>query len=83
DIEGTEFSSLELATHFKSIVSAGNSHLCFIVGSSCGVAATIKKAVKEKISFGKITLAHNLALVVLLEQIYRAFCIINNHPYHK
>ncbi len=57
------------------------SEISFIVGGSGGVS--VHDAADESMSFGKITLPHNLARVVLLEQIYRAFKISRGEPYHK
>lgn len=82
DIKGEEISSTQLSTlindkltHFSSIT--------FIIGSSNGVSENIKNLMNQKISFGKITMPHGLFRVVLLEQIYRSFKILNNESYHK
>ena len=81
-IEGKQFSSEEMAAYIeKQKLESGE--ITFIIGGSYGVSEEVKKAVKEKISFGKITLPHNLARVVLLEQIYRAFMINSGSTYHK
>lgn len=64
-----------------------NEHLSpditFIIGSSFGLSQKTKKAADKIVSFGRMTYPHRLMRVILLEQIYRAFCIINNSPYHK
>ena len=60
-----------------------SSTLTFIIGGSYGVSEEVKKRVDERLSFGKITLPHNLARVVALEQIYRAFMINGGGKYHK
>ncbi len=59
------------------------SKIIFIIGSSYGLADEIKRDANCKLSFGKITLPHQLARLVLSEQIYRAFTINNNMKYHK
>ncbi|HST10004.1 MAG TPA: 23S rRNA (pseudouridine(1915)-N(3))-methyltransferase RlmH, partial [Terriglobales bacterium] len=56
--------------------------LVFAVGPADGFSDTTRKAATASISLGKMTLAHELARVVLLEQVYRAFTILNGHPYH-
>ncbi len=81
-IEGREFSSPEFASEIEKI-SLSNSKIAFVIGGSFGLADKVKSLGKIKLSFGKITLPHQLARLVLTEQIYRAFSIINNSRYHK
>ena len=83
DIRGTETASEQLAKKMDAWMLAGQSHVVFVVGGSEGVAPHVKQRADERMSFGPITLPHNLARVVLLEQIYRAFKIIRGEPYHK
>lgn len=83
DIQGTETSSTQLARKLESLAVGGASHVAFIIGGSDGVTAAIRARADERLSFGPITLPHNLARVVLLEQLYRAFKIIRHEPYHK
>jgi len=81
-IEGKELSSPELADKISSI-SMEKSHITFIIGGSLGMSATVKKLGNLHLSFGKMTLPHQLMRVVLLEQIYRAFKINAKESYHK
>lgn len=81
-IEGNLVSSEELANKLSDI-SMNNSNITFIIGGSLGLCEKIKKLSNLQISFGRITLPHQLMRVVLLEQIYRAFKINNNENYHK
>ena len=81
-IEGTELSSEELAQKIEQI-SMQSSHITFVIGGSLGLCDDIKKSAKLQLSFGKMTLPHQLMRVVLSEQIYRAFKINNNESYHK
>ncbi|MEF2845708.1 MAG: 23S rRNA (pseudouridine(1915)-N(3))-methyltransferase RlmH [Eggerthellaceae bacterium] len=83
DIKGKETSSEGLAHMIETYALEGSSSINFIIGGSDGVATEIKNRATRRISFGPITLPHNLARVVLLEQIYRAFKIIRKEPYHK
>lgn len=83
DIKGRETSSEMLASKLETFALEGDSRISFIIGGSDGVTNEIKARASERISFGPITLPHNLARVVLLEQIYRAFKIIRKEPYHK
>lgn len=82
DIAGKQFSSEEFATLIEK-EKQNESVFTFVVGGSFGLDESIKKAVKLRLSFGKITLPHTLARVVLAEQIYRAFMINSNSAYHK
>ena len=83
DIVGKQASSEQLATKLETLAVSGVSHVVFIIGGSDGVTAAVKARSNERLSFGPITLPHNLARVVLLEQIYRAHKIIRHEPYHK
>lgn len=83
DIQGKETSSPGLSRKIDDLALSGTSHIVFIIGGSDGVTSDIKRSVNERVSFGPITLPHNLARVVLLEQIYRAFRISRGEPYHK
>ncbi|WP_288313271.1 23S rRNA (pseudouridine(1915)-N(3))-methyltransferase RlmH [uncultured Eubacterium sp.] len=82
-IEGTQFSSENFAKKIEATAVAGNSDITFIIGGSFGLSDEVKSLGKLKLSFGKLTLPHQLMRVVLLEQIYRAFSILNNSKYHK
>lgn len=81
-IEGRELSSEELAERVSRI-SMNTGHITFAIGGSLGLSDEVKKHSDFKLSFGKITLPHQLMRVVLLEQIYRAFKINANETYHK
>ena len=76
-IEGRELSSAQLAARVADF-SQQCSHLVFVIGGSYGLSPRVKAAGDLQLSFGKMTLPHQLARLVLLEQIYRA-CAINNH----
>lgn len=81
-IEGKQIDSVELSEMINSSIAKGE-ELTFVIGSSCGLDDSVKKAVNEKISFSKMTFPHTLARVMLFEQIYRAFTIISGSTYHK
>ncbi len=82
-IEGTQYSSEDFAKKIEATAVAGNGEITFIIGGSFGLSDEVKALGKLKLSFGKLTLPHQLMRVVLLEQIYRAFSILNNSKYHK
>lgn len=81
-IEGREYDSRAFSALIESI-SMNSSHICFVIGGSFGLSNEVKGLGKIKLSFGKITLPHQLARMVLLEQVYRGFSILNNSKYHK
>lgn len=83
DIDGTLHSSEDIAHFMGTCMNEGISHLVFIIGGSLGVSPTVRKCAQTRMSLGRITLPHNLARVVLVEQIYRSFRIMRNEPYHK
>ena len=82
-IEGKERTSEGIAARLDELALHGRSDLAFVIGGSDGVSDAVRARADETLSFGRITLPHNLARVVLLEQIYRAFKISRGEPYHK
>ena len=82
-IEGTQRSSEQLSRRLDALCLQGASDICFIIGGSEGADAAVYARANETLSFGPITLPHNLARVVVLEQLYRAIKISRNEPYHK
>ena len=82
-IKGSNFSSEELAEKIEGLTIQGYSNITFIIGGSLGLSDDVIKRSNLKLSFSKMTFPHQLMRVILLEQIYRSFRIINNEPYHK
>ena len=82
EIEGNSISSVELAEKIEKTFIT-NSNITFIIGSSLGLHSDIKNLSNYKLSFSKMTFPHQLFRIILLEQIYRCFKIINNETYHK
>lgn len=82
-IEGQQMSSEEFSKRLENISVNGFGEVTFIIGGSFGLSDDVKAQGKLKLSFGKLTLPHQLMRVILLEQIYRAFSITNNSKYHK
>ena len=82
EIEGKQMSSVEFATRLERI-QIENSNIVFIIGGSYGLSQSIKEKSKLHLSFSKMTFPHQLFRVILLEQIYRSYKIINNEKYHK
>lgn len=83
DKGGKTWSSREFSKTLEKWFNAGGSHIAFLIGGPDGLSeAAIEKA-QTKLSFGPMTWPHQLARVMLLEQLYRAFAIRERHPYHK
>ena len=82
DINGEILDSVTLSKKLNDLM-INNSNITFIIGGSFGVSDELKRMVDYKLSFSKLTFPHQLFRVVLLEQIYRCFKIINNEEYHK
>ena len=82
-IEGKMRSSEELAVRIEKLGIGGESHLTFVIGGSLGLAPAVLNRADEKLSFSPMTFPHQLMRVILLEQIYRSYRIINHEPYHK
>lgn len=82
-IEGKMKSSEQLADDLQSLMTYGRSKVAFVIGGSLGLHEDVMKRSDEKLSFSKMTLPHQLMKLVLVEQVYRAFRIIKNEPYHK
>lgn len=82
-INGKMKSSEEMAKDLESLMTYGTSKVAFVIGGSLGLHEDVLKRADEKLSFGKMTLPHQLMKLVLVEQIYRSFRIIKGEPYHK
>ena len=83
EIKGKQLSSEELAQKIKDITNDGNSELVFIIGSSSGLSINVSNRANFKLSMSKMTFLHQFARLLLVEQIYRSFKILNNETYHK
>lgn len=83
EIKGKQLSSEELAKKIKDITNEGISEVVFIIGSSCGLAKCVSDRANFKLSLSKMTFLHQFTRLILTEQIYRAFKILNNETYHK
>jgi 23S rRNA (pseudouridine1915-N3)-methyltransferase len=83
DSRGKQFSSEEFARFLGDYQDRNPLPLVFGVGAADGFTDAVREAAQHTISLGKFTLAHELARIVLLEQVYRAFTILKGHPYHS
>lgn len=82
-IEGKQFPSESFSKVIQDTTLKGFSDITFVIGGSLGLAPSVKKRANLLMSFGQLTLPHQLMRLVLIEQIYRAFMIQQGSPYHK
>lgn len=83
EILGKELSSEDFAEKINEITNNGISELVFVIGSSCGLSQSVSNRADFRMSMSKMTFLHQFARLILIEQIYRAFKIINGEKYHK
>lgn len=82
-INGKQYESTTFADQINQLGIQGKSNITFIIGGSLGLSNQVLKRADQEISFGKLTFPHQLMRLVLVEQVYRAFRIMNGHAYHK
>ena len=83
EIDGKMLSSEELADKINMLGIQGQSSVAFVIGGSIGLGREVLKHSDYALSFSKMTFPHQLMRVILLEQVYRSYRIINGEPYHK
>lgn len=83
EIGGKQLSSEELAEKIDKLGVQRTSHIIFIIGGSIGLGKEVLQKSNYALSFSKMTFPHQLMRVILLEQVYRSYRIINGEPYHK
>lgn len=83
DVQGTQMSSEAFAHKLDALMTGGAGVICFVIGGSLGLSAQVLKRADVRLSVSEMTLPHRLFRIVLLEQIFRAFKIMNGETYHK
>ncbi|ASF41344.1 23S rRNA (pseudouridine(1915)-N(3))-methyltransferase RlmH [Halobacillus halophilus] len=83
EIEAKQLTSEKLASHMDSLATYGKSKVAFVIGGSLGLSDEVLKRSDFSLSFSKMTFPHQLMRLMLVEQVYRAFKIMKNEPYHK
>ncbi|MDD6811695.1 MAG: 23S rRNA (pseudouridine(1915)-N(3))-methyltransferase RlmH [Lachnospiraceae bacterium] len=83
EIAGQTFNSVEFAQKIEKLSVRGVSHIQFVIGGSLGLHNKVSNRANLPVSFSRMTFPHQLMRVILLEQIYRSYRIINGEPYHK
>ena len=84
EIEGKQLSSEDFASHIKEIEQDGHyNEILFLIGGANGLDSNVRAMSDFKLSLSKMTFLHQESVMILIEQIYRAYKILNNEPYHK
>ncbi|MGF0033449.1 23S rRNA (pseudouridine(1915)-N(3))-methyltransferase RlmH [Bariatricus sp. SGI.154] len=83
EINGKQLSSEQLADKIETLGVQGTGHIIFVIGGSIGLGKEVMKRSDFALSFSKMTFPHQLMRVILLEQVYRSYRIMNGEPYHK
>ena len=82
DAQGKEFTSLQLADDMENILNRSLGNICFVIGGAYGFSNEVYTRANAKLSLSKLTFSHQIIRIIFMEQLYRAFTIINNAPYH-
>ena len=82
DDKGKEFTSLQFSSYIQGLMNQSYKSVYFVVGGAFGFSAAVYKRANAKVSLSKMTFSHQIIRVIFAEQLYRAFAIINNEPYH-
>ena len=82
-IDGRMTDSVGMSRRIERLGVSGKSNVAFVIGGSLGLSEQVLSRADEKLSFSKMTFPHQLMRVILLEQIYRSYRIMNHEPYHK
>ncbi|MDR2084529.1 MAG: 23S rRNA (pseudouridine(1915)-N(3))-methyltransferase RlmH [Bacteroidales bacterium] len=82
DENGNTFSSISFANELQKLMNTGRKRFVFLVGGPYGFSPEVFKRANMKISLSEMTFSHQIIRVIFLEQLYRAFTILNNEPYH-
>lgn len=82
-IEGEGVTSVEFASSLEEWVNSGGAAVTFVIGGSLGLSEEVLNRAQKKLSLSRMTFTHQLSRIILVEQLYRAFKIVNNEPYHK
>ena len=83
DLQGREVDSVSFSKLIQDINTYRASHIVFVIGGSLGVSGEVRKRADYRLKISEMTFPHNLARLIILEQIYRAYKIANNETYHK
>ncbi len=82
DDKGKEFTSVQFARYLETVFNQSVKNMCFVVGGAYGFSDAVYKRANAKLSLSKMTFSHQIVRAIFSEQLYRAFTIIRNEPYH-
>lgn len=82
DENGKEYTSVNFAAMLESLFNQSHKNICFVVGGAFGFSVEVYDRCNAKLSLSKMTYSHQIIRAIFAEQLYRAFTIINNEPYH-
>lgn len=83
DLDKKQMTSEEFSEYLSNKLESNGAHISFVIGGSYGLSDELKVRVNDSVSLSKLTFPHQLARLILLEQLFRAFKILNNETYHK
>lgn len=83
DEKGLEFTSMDYSVFLQKHMNAGVKNLCFVVGGAFGFSDEVYKKADQKVALSKMTFSHQMIRLFIVEQLYRAFSILKNEPYHN
>ena len=83
DEKGEEFTSMDYSVFLQKQMNAGVKNLCFVVGGAFGFSEEVYRLADKKIALSKMTFSHQMIMLFIVEQLYRAFSILKNEPYHN
>lgn len=83
DDKGAQPTSMEFAAWLERRLAAGGKRICFVVGGPYGFSPEVRRRADETLSLSRMTFSHQIVRAIFAEQLYRAFSIINNEPYHN
>lgn len=82
-LKGKQIDSIEFSKQLEKINTYHSSHITFVIGGSLGVSSKVEERADYLLNLSKMTFPHNIARLIIAEQIYRAYKILNNETYHK
>ncbi len=83
DEKGREYTSNSFAQYIQKLMNSGQKHIYFVTGGAYGFSENVYRRANAKVSLSKMTTTHQLVRLFFSEQLYRAFTILHNHPYHN